>query len=115
MIGPTTPSLLATRVACAAVATGNGVVGAYIASSKLLLVGCWRPTAKTVVPAAMTGISNVRLLDNVFKAAALATAEYRGTSSAASSGIPAGTLPPMPKPICPTDGSPIPCGCLAGP
>ena len=73
------------------------------------------PTVKTVVPAAMMGISNVRLLDNVFKNMALATAEYRGTSNAASSGIPAGTLPPMPKPICPTDGSLMPCGCLTGP
>ena len=73
------------------------------------------PTAKTVVPAAMAGISNVRLLDNVFKTMALATAEYRGTSNAASSGIPAGTLPPTAKPICPTDGSPMPCGCLTGP
>jgi len=70
------------------------------------------PTAKTVIPPAMMGISNVRLLDNLFKTAALATAEYRGTSSAASSGIPAGVLPPTPKPICPTDGSPVPCGCL---
>ena len=48
------------------------------------------PTAKTVVPAAKAGISNVRLLDNVFKAMALATAEYRGTSNAASTGDPGG-------------------------
>jgi hypothetical protein len=73
------------------------------------------PTAKTVIPAQQAGISNVRLLDGVFKAAALATAEYRGTSSAASSGIPAGVLPPTAKPICATDGSPFPCGCLTGP
>ena len=73
------------------------------------------PTAKATVPAAQTGISTVRLMDGVFKAAALATAEYRGTSSAASTGIPAGILPPTAKPLCATDGSPVICGCLAGP
>jgi phosphatidylethanolamine-binding protein (PEBP) family uncharacterized protein len=73
------------------------------------------PTAKTTIPAQQAGISNVRLLDGVFKAAALATAEYRGTSNAASSGIPAGVLPPTAKPVCATDGSPFPCGCLTGP
>jgi phosphatidylethanolamine-binding protein (PEBP) family uncharacterized protein len=73
------------------------------------------PTAKTVVPAQMMGVSNVRLLDNAFKAVALATAEYRGTSNAASSGIPAGILPPTPKPPCATDGSALVCGCLTGP
>ena len=44
----TTPRLLATRVAPAAVATGSGEVGAYIASSNGSVVG-GIPTAKTVV------------------------------------------------------------------
>ena len=72
------------------------------------------PFTKATIPAAMAGISTVRLMDGVFKTAALATAEYRGTSSAASSGIPAGILPPTAKPLCPTDGSPVPCDCLSG-
>ena len=73
------------------------------------------PKAKLDIPAQMMGVSNVRLLDGVFKTMALATAEYRGTSNAASSGIPAGILPPTPKPPCATDGSPLVCGCLTGP
>ena len=44
------------------------------------------PFAKAPVPAAMMGTSTVRLLDNVFKPAALAVAEYRGTSNAHSVG-----------------------------
>jgi phosphatidylethanolamine-binding protein (PEBP) family uncharacterized protein len=72
------------------------------------------PTAKTAVPTQQMGISTVRLLDNVFKANAVATAEYRGTSNAASTGIPAGTLPPTAKPPCATDGSALVCGCLSG-
>ena len=58
------------------------------------------PFAKVTVPAAMMGISTVRLLDNVFKPAALAVAEYRGTSNAHSSEVPAGVLPPTAKPPC---------------
>ena len=58
------------------------------------------PFAKAAVPAAMMGVSTVRLLDNVFKPAALAVAEYRGTSNAHASEIPAGVLPPTAKPPC---------------
>ncbi len=56
------------------------------------------PFAKAPVPAAMMGTSTVRLLDNVFKPAALAVAEYRGTSNAHASEIPAGVLPPTAVP-----------------
>jgi phosphatidylethanolamine-binding protein (PEBP) family uncharacterized protein len=72
------------------------------------------PTARASVPAAQMGISTVRLMDDTFKTAALAVAEYRGTSSAHSSEVPAGVLPPMTMPPCPTEGTP-PAGCLAGP
>jgi phosphatidylethanolamine-binding protein (PEBP) family uncharacterized protein len=73
------------------------------------------PTEKTAVPAPQAGISTVRRLDGAFQRVALATAEYRGTSRAASSGIPAGVLPPTAQPPCATDGSPMTCGCLSGP
>ena len=73
------------------------------------------PFAKATVPAQQMGISTVRLLDDMFKRSALAVAEHRGTSSAHSSEVPAGILPPMPMPPCPTDGSAAPAGCLAGP
>jgi hypothetical protein len=73
------------------------------------------PTAKTIIPAPQAGVSTVRLLDGVFQSMALATAEYRGTSMAASSGIPAGVLPPTAQPPCATDGSPVQCSCVAGP
>ena len=73
------------------------------------------PFAKATVPAQQMGISTVRLLDDTFKTSALAVAEHRGTSSAHSSEVPAGILPPMPMPPCPTDGSAMPAGCLAGP
>lgn len=73
------------------------------------------PTPKAVIPAPQMGVSTVRLLDGLFQSMALATAEYRGTSMAASSGIPAGVLPPTAHPPCATDGSPVSCGCLAGP
>lgn len=72
------------------------------------------PTAKSVVPAPQMGISPVRLMDNAFKAAALAITEYRGTSSAHASEIPAGVLPPVAKPPCPTTGE-KPEGCVEGP
>jgi phosphatidylethanolamine-binding protein (PEBP) family uncharacterized protein len=58
------------------------------------------PFAKAPVPAAVMGTSTVRLLDNVFKPAALAVAEYRGTSNAHASEIPAGVLPPTAVPPC---------------
>ena len=58
------------------------------------------PFAKAPVPAAMMGTSTVRLLDNVFKPAALAVAEYRGTSNAHASEIPMGVLPPTAVPPC---------------
>jgi phosphatidylethanolamine-binding protein (PEBP) family uncharacterized protein len=73
------------------------------------------PAEKTVIPAPQAGISTVRRLDGAFQSVALATAEYRGTSRAASSGIPAGVLPPTAQPPCATDGSPMACGCLSGP
>ena len=69
------------------------------------------PTAKTMIPAPQMGISPVRRLDALFQQNALATAEYRGTSSAASSGIPAGVLPPTDVAPCPTDNS-VTCGCV---
>jgi phosphatidylethanolamine-binding protein (PEBP) family uncharacterized protein len=72
------------------------------------------PAAKADVPAPVMGMSTVRQLDDSFKAVALAVAEYRGTSSAHSSGIPCGVLPPMTHPPCPTTGTP-PDGCLALP
>jgi phosphatidylethanolamine-binding protein (PEBP) family uncharacterized protein len=72
------------------------------------------PTAKADVPAPQSGMSTVRLLDDSFKLVALAVAEYRGTSSAHSSGIPCGVLPPMTQPPCPTTGTP-PAGCLVVP
>jgi len=72
------------------------------------------PAATAVVPAPQMGISTVRLMDDSFKGVALAVAEYRGTSSAHASEIPAGVLPPMPSPPCPSEGT-QPEGCLAGP
>jgi len=72
------------------------------------------PVAKADVPAPMTGMSTVRQMDDYFKTVALAVAEYRGTSSAHSSGIPCGVLPPMTHPPCPSTGTP-PDGCLAVP
>lgn len=69
------------------------------------------PSAKTMIPAPQMGISSVRLLDGLFQQNALATAEHRGTSSAASTGIPAGTLPPKDAAPCPSDGS-LMCGCV---
>ena len=72
------------------------------------------PTAKADVPAPVAGMSTVRQLDDSFKAVALAVAEYRGTSSAHSSGVPCGVLPPMTHPPCPSTGTP-PDGCLAVP
>src|SRR4051812_23574362 len=47
--GVTTPAVLDGRVAVCGVATASGVVGAYIASSNDVVVGCWRPTANTDV------------------------------------------------------------------
>jgi hypothetical protein len=46
--GTSTPAVLEALVAWAGVATDSGVLGAYIASSKLVEVGCCKPTAKTV-------------------------------------------------------------------
>jgi len=69
------------------------------------------PSAKTMIPPTPMGSSPVRVLDTAFQAVALATAEYRGTSSAASSGVPDGTLPPKDVPPCPADGS-VTCGCV---
>src|SRR5215471_19337046 len=47
--GTTTPAVLEGLVAWSGVATVSGLLGAYIASSKLVEVGCCRPTAKSVV------------------------------------------------------------------
>jgi len=69
------------------------------------------PTATSMIPAPEMGISPVRQLDALFQKNALATAEYRGTSSAASSGIPAGVLPPTDVAPCPTDNS-VMCVCV---
>src|SRR5215831_2409062 len=46
--GTSTPAVLEALIAWAGVATGSGVPGAYIASSKVVELGCCRPTAKTV-------------------------------------------------------------------
>jgi len=72
------------------------------------------PTQTAEILAPTTGISTVRQLDNAFKAAALAIAEYRGTSNAHANEIPDGVLPPTATPPCPTDGSPLD-GCQPGP
>src|SRR5262249_57145907 len=52
--GTSTPAVLEALVAWAGAATVRGVLGAYIASSKVVVLGCCRPTAKTVatLPAA---------------------------------------------------------------
>jgi phosphatidylethanolamine-binding protein (PEBP) family uncharacterized protein len=70
---------------------------------------------KAVVPAPKDKYSSVRLMDDYFQTVALATAEYRGTSNAHSSGVPAGILPPTAMPPCPTVGDPPAAGCVAGP
>jgi|GEM_PF-1096906 len=69
------------------------------------------PAATTNIPAPQMGISTVRLLDGLFQMNALAVAEYRGTSSAASSTLPSDVLPPKDAPPCPTDGAAA-CGCV---
>jgi phosphatidylethanolamine-binding protein (PEBP) family uncharacterized protein len=71
------------------------------------------PFDKFTVPAQVMGHSTVRVWDDAFKAAALAVTEYRGMSSAHSSGIPDGVLPPMPKPPCAEDGSTPADGCIS--
>jgi len=69
------------------------------------------PSATTTIPAPQAGISTVRLLDGLFQMNATAVAEYRGTSSAASSTLPSDVLPPKDAAPCPTDGSVV-CGCV---
>jgi hypothetical protein len=46
--GTIAPAVLEALVAWAGAATVRGVLGAYIASSKVVVLGCWRPTAKSV-------------------------------------------------------------------
>jgi predicted benzoate:H+ symporter BenE len=46
--GTTTPAVLEALVAWAGEATVRGVLGAYIASSKVVVLGCCKPTAKSV-------------------------------------------------------------------
>lgn len=60
------------------------------------------PVAEAEIPS-ITG-STVRAMDDYFKSIALAVTEYRGTSDAHSSEIPAGVLPPTAVAPCPSEG-----------
>ena len=71
------------------------------------------PTATAVVPAPQMGISTVRLMDDSFKAVALAVAEYRGTSSAHASDPRGRASSHAESPV--SLGGHAAQGCLAGP
>jgi phosphatidylethanolamine-binding protein (PEBP) family uncharacterized protein len=70
------------------------------------------PVDVATVPQPVAGISPVRAMDDYFKTIALATAEFRGTSDAASSVIPDGILPPKALPPCPSTGADPEAGCV---
>ena len=72
------------------------------------------PFGKSSISPPTPGVSTVRQFDDYFKGAALAVAEYRGTSNAHASEIPDGVLPPMTQPPCATTCQ-LATACLMAP